>query len=241
MESEYDRLERLYREMGEGHLEDLASEPDELTGDARMVLAAELQRRGLRPIASTSESPRSEGVEREVGFSPGIPGMFPSSAAAVELALEPAGERRAGWVGLVVFYDGHELTRACDALADAGVEFAIEEQTGDALAGAPGSFEIWVESRDVDHAQRLLRQKLGLFPLPELETQDADQGQGVLGTFETEAEAEQVRQVLTEGGIASTLAAPDREAGERWWTVEVRVADQDRALDLVANRLELER
>ena len=242
METERDRLGRLYAELGDDHLKDLADEPEDLTDEARLALATEMRKRGFTAEPTRDSLPGPEPhLERESGFGAGIPGIFPSGAAAVEQALEPGGETRLGWIGLVSFYDGHELTRACDALEDSDTDFAIEEKSGDALSGAPSSFEIWVRAGDVDLSQRVLREKLGLFPPPEIEggaTVDAD-GLLIVGTFESAAEANDAYHVLRDRGLTPTLTEPNAEDEESWWTIEVPAGEHDRSLEVVSKSLEL--
>jgi len=48
MAGEQDRLGKLYGEMGDEHLLDMAEEIDDLTDDARTALTAELRKRGSR-------------------------------------------------------------------------------------------------------------------------------------------------------------------------------------------------
>ena len=243
METERDRLGRLYAELGDEHLRDLADEPEDLTDEARIALAGEMRKRGFAPEPTRDPAAEPEPTaERESGFGAGIPGIFPSGAATVEQALEPGGETRLGWVGLVSFYDGHELTKACDALEDSDTDFAIEEKAGDALSGAPNSFEIWVRAGDADLAQRVLREKLGLFPPPEFEAAEGESeaaGLSTLGTFESADEANEVYHLLRDKGLTPTLTEPVPEDEESWWTIEVPASELDRALEVASRSLEL--
>jgi hypothetical protein len=242
METEHDRLSRLYAELGDEHLKDLADSPEDLTDEARFALQHEMQRRGFTaepapdPAAEPEHTP-----ERESGFGAGIPGIFPSGAATVEQALEPGGETRLGWVGLVSFYDGLELSRACAALEDSDTDFAIEEKAGDAMSGAPNSFEIWVRAADVDLSQRVLREKLGLFPHAEIQdsatTEDA--APLTVGNFESSEEANEVYHRLREQGLTPILTEPTAEDEDFWWTIEVPANEHDRALAIVAAGLGL--
>ncbi len=242
METERDRLDRLYAELGDEHLKDLADAPEDLTDEARMALNHEMQRRGL--TAEPTRDPAAEPEhtpERESGFGAGIPGIFPSGAAVVEQALEPGGETRLGWVGLISFYDGLELSKACEVLEDSDTDFAIEEKTGDALVGAPNAFEIWVRAGDVDLAQRVLREKLGLFPEAEFEAATGTEGESLMtvGTFESAEEANEVYHLLRDNGLTPTLTEPNAEDEESWWTIELPAGEHERALALVAAAMEL--
>lgn len=240
METERDRLGRLYAELGDDHLKDLADSPEDLTDEARLALVAELRQRGLGPELTRDEAPAPEpATERESGFGAGIPGVFPSGAAVVEQALEPGGETRLGWTGLISFYDGIELSAACSALEDSDTDFAIEEKTGDALVGAPNAFEVWVRTGDVDLAQRVLREKLGLFPPPEIEVAEADSSPVPVGTFESSEEANEVYHLLRDHGLTPTLEEPGAEDEDAGWTIQVPAEEHDRALELVSRSLKL--
>ncbi len=243
METERDRLGRLYAELGDEHLKDLADQPDDLTDEARITLATEMRRRGFSPEPTRDPAPDVEpAAERESGFGAGIPGVFPSGAATVEQALEPGGETRLGWVGLISFYDGLELSKACDALDDSDTEFAIEEKNGDALSGAPNAFEIWVRAGDVDLSQRILREKLGLFPPSEFEdTGDTPEGSSLvtLGTFESSEESSEVYHLLRDSGMTPTLTEPAGDEEQPFWTIEVPANELDQGIEIVAKSLKL--
>ena len=246
MEAEQDRLRRLYAEMGDEHLLDMASEPEDLTTDARMAVDAELRRRGLQAHA---RSPVREGVdgkvsvpaddtnERAYAFGAGIPGVVPASGSAVETALEPGGEVRQGMSALVSISDGHELTRACEALEAARVGFAIEEIAGDASMGTPSRYEIWVEEGQQGLGRAVLQEKLGLFPPAESFAEGGltpTEGDLVVGEFETAAEAQRVKTMLAEEGFRAKV----EQDGETT-SVLVPAREQESALEVLAAKLGL--
>ncbi len=248
MEAEQDRLQRLYAEMGDEHLLNMASEPEDLMPDARMAMDAELRRRGLQAHA---RSPVREGVdgkvsvpaddtnERAYSFGVGIPGVIPASGAAVETALEPGGEVRRGMSALVSISDGHELTRACEALEAARVSFALEEIAGDASVGTPTRYEIWVEPGQQGLGRAVLQEKLGLFPPAESFVEGGllpTEGDLVVGEFETAAEAQQVRAMLVAEGFQAKVEGDEAGTGV---TVLVPAREQERALEVLAARLGL--
>jgi len=239
METEQDRLQKLYGEMGDEHLLDLDDDKDDLTDEARLVLAQELRRRGLAPQPPVEEAtiPFVE-PELENGFGPGIPGIFPSSAAVMEQALEPPQSPSHGRSSLIAFYDGIELAKACAILEDAEMEPVIEPVEGDAMSGVPPRFEVWLLQRDIEPAKALLRLKMGLFPLPEVEGDGDPEASesGLVGVFETAAEAEEVRTVLLAAGISATVEQ-DPEYNE--WEVSVAPEDQERAVAVVAGGMGL--
>ena len=236
MEGEQERLERLYRELGDEHLLDLADESGDLTPEAEGVLQRELQRRGLKPATAEPEAiVMTEEPERESGFGAGIPGVFPASAAMMEQALEPK-QTREGMSSLISFYDGIELSKACGILEEAGMEPSIEAVDGDAQTGVPPRYEVWLETEDVEEAKSLLRDKMGLFPLAEVDGEADVATTGLVGVFQSTADVDQVRELLTEAGIVVTVT-PDAETGE--YEVSVPPEEQARALDVVANGMGL--
>ncbi len=259
MESEAARLESLYHEMSEEHLMDLARDPESLTREARAVLNHELASRGLNapvvrrsPIENHSEVAPVVEPELEQGFTPGIPGVFPSSAAIMEQALEPAGEEIDGRVRLIALFDGHELTQACETLEAAGITPEIEPVAGDAMSGAPPRYDIWIPADHLERAESLLRETMGLFPLAEVEertgTDDvyslesdrlselSDDESITVAELESEAEAANVLHLLEQRGIAARLDER-RRAEDSVYAVQVDAAEQERALSVVASAL----
>ena len=249
MEGEQERLERMYGELGDEHLKDLHDDRDSLTVDGQIALARVLAARGLAPgpvsttpasLADDASDPAAElAPELEQGFTPGIPGVIPSGAGAMEQALEHGGARRDGMIRLVTFFDGTDLTRACDALEAENVDFALEPLERDEQAGAPTSFAIWVEEPDRTEAEAVLRRRMGLFPTSEVEGGDVlyDDAPITLGEFETKDEAEQVKQLLTAASIPSVLHSGENAAGEPWHSVEVKGTDLERGLQVVESGL----
>ena len=235
MDAERDRLERVYGEFGDGQLLALAEDQGNLTDAARAALMAELGKRGLQGEVAPPH-------ELEQGFGPGIPGIFLGGASAVETALEPGGEIEGGWANLISFFDGHELSRACDALAAATIEPQVHAIDGDAMIGVPPRFEVWVAEADVTRAQALLRAQLGLFPLPEQpDTDEIDDGTLVpMASIATRLEADEVMRILASEDVTARLRTPDYgspQDGDQTYTVEVRPSQLDRALELVEARL----
>lgn len=156
IDTERERLQALYKTYPDQQLLAMSRDEESLTDAAQTALTEELAARGLE------YGPASE--ELESGFAAGIPGMFPSSAAVMEQALEPGGETEAGMTELVTFFDGHELGRACETLEAAGISPAVRQRDGNALTGSPSWFEVWVDQEQVTAAQNILREKMQLFP-----------------------------------------------------------------------------
>jgi hypothetical protein len=248
METEQERLQKLYREMGDEHLEDMAEDADDLTDEARLVLVQELRRRGLEPIATrVHQEPvgvRVDAIEpdvepeREQGFGAGVPGMFPGGAAAMEQALEAPRTRKDGLTTLISFYDGMYLAQACEILEAEGIEPVIEPIAGDALSGVPARFEVWLNQGQIERAKALLRLKMGLFPGAEVEGDDAVDAEvldGVVGTFETANEAEEARAMLANAGIEGTVSRfVDDESETAMWELAVDPHERERAIAVVA-------
>ena len=238
METEQDRLQKMYGQMGEGHLMDLFEDKDDLTDEARLVLAQEMRRRGLtpglppaRPIVATVEP------EREEGFGPGVPGIIPGGAAAMEQALEPSDEVRSdGLTRLIAFYDGIQLSKACGILEDDGLEPSIEPIAGDAMSGVPPRFEVWLDADDIEPAKMLLRAQMGLFPLAEvdeheLQAEQEEASNGLVGVFETEFEADEAKAILTAAAIDATVTREvDQDTAEAAWELRVEPTKQEAAI-----------
>ena len=221
-----DSLAQRYREFTNEQLLSLYRDRHNLTDAAQATLAGELQSRGL-----TGDQ------EQEEGFTAGIPGVFPSGAAVVEQALEPGGQERFGRVNLVSFYDGIELSRACMLLEQAEIALEIESRPGDALSGAGPHFVVWVQPKDREHAESILRARMGLFPLAEVDparsfTADQD---GLVGQFESQPEAQEIAQILLEAGFTPSIRHEDDS-----YRVEVLPGETESALHVLSSRLELE-
>ena len=242
MAGEQDRLGKLYGEMGDEHLLDMAEEFDDLTDDARTALTAELRKRGILPQPPGAESllPVIE-PELENGFGAGMPGIFPGGASMMEQALEPAepdAKPKGGLSRLISFYDGIELSKACAFLEDGEIEPVIEPIAGDALSGVPPRFEIWLETNDIEPAKTLLRAKMGLFPAAEVGDEDfvEQPATGLVGVFESVDEAEEVKDLLVDDGITATVSEDEDEG---MWRVTVAPEEQEKAIAVVAGELGL--
>lgn len=256
MATDQGQLEKLYGEMGDAHLLDMAGEMNDLTDSARMALTAELRKRGILPEPPSPKPPSPEAFMSEVtpevepeleqGFGAGMPGIFPGGASMMEQALEPAEPEAAAKYGmgrLISFYDGLELSKACGFLAEANIEPVIEPIAGNALSGVSPRFEVWLETAEIEPAKALLRVKMGLFPLAEVDEDDdgADDveaaGEMVVAGFEAEAEAEAAKTILVNAGIPARIDAEDEDQGV---VVLVAEADQERAIGVLAEKMGLE-
>ncbi len=247
MESEQERLVRLYGELSDEHLQDLAEETDDLTDPARIALLGEMRKRGFAPEPSRDDQAvaTEDAPERAYGFGAGVPGVVPASGPGVEQALEPGGEERQGMVSLASFYDGLELSRACAALEDVDVEPAIEEIAGDASTGLATRFEVWVDAADAQVSREILHERLGLFPLAEQESatdggerEAAEDGEVVVAQFDSSAEAEAVKARLAQTGISAEVEEVAGSTASA--VVMVAATDQQRALEMLQEHLKVE-
>jgi hypothetical protein len=247
MAMQRERLEKVYEELGDEHLRDLAEEPENLTDAARLAVAAEMRRRGFapEPVDGEAELGAPEAAitpvtepELETGFGAAMPGIFPGGASMMEQALEPAESAKDGMSRLISFYDGIELGKACELLEDARMEPVIEPIAGDALSGVPPRFEVWLETGDIEAAKALLRAKMGLFPAAEVDDEDfAEQpASGLVGVFESAEDAYEVRDVLVEDGIEATVT---HDADDGMWQVTVAPEEQERSIAVVTGELGL--
>ena len=170
-----------------------------------------------------------------------MPGIFPGGASMMEQTLEaaePSAEPKDGMSRLISFYDGLELSKACGLLEEAEIEPVIEPIAGDALSGVAPRFEIWLETPDIEKAKILLRAKMGLFPLAEVDEDDdgsanpgSDADELVVAEFDSAAEAEAAKTILAEAGIAARIDADDTDMTLS--AVVVPAEDQERALEFV--------
>lgn len=233
MDVERERLRTLYKGYTDEQLIEISRDEANLTDAAQTALTEELTARGLE------YGPASEEIES--GFGAGIPGIFPSSAAVMEKALEPGGEVEGDSIELVSLFDGHELSRACEALEAGGVPPEIRQREGNALTGSPSWYEIWVATADLEQAQGILREKMGYFPLAEMDGPDIegdDDGTMVpVGSMETRGEADEAVKLLERDGFVARVAAG---ADGQNFNIEVKLAERERALHALAGDLGLE-
>lgn len=225
---ERDRLLRMYGEMGDGELLGLSATAGDLTEVAQDALAGEMKRRGL-----------------EAAEAPG--------AGAAPLQADDAEEDEgAGWRTLHVFQQTFEAQAAFRLMERDEIEFAVEDRTidskGEAVAGPAIRLALMVAAPDWNRAIVLLRREAGLFPEavtdPQIERygdQEAEGGIGevdsvAVGEFEEAGDVAAATQALTEAGIWFQVVTHEGEDWERT-SVEVKVQDADRALEVLARLL----
>jgi hypothetical protein len=210
----WQQLGELYREMSDVEILRLAAKPDELTDTAREVLRGEMASRNLQP-------------EREPAPTP-----------------PPAKVLTNGAVPLMVFNDAIAAGEACDYLEQDGMEIDVRDVAtagsggGSFYGGPPVALQVMVQSADRLRAQKILREKMGLFPLQEVEGTDEPDDDGstaALGYFGHREDAEEVAQALEDAQVWHRIVAnPDGTVEtDDCYTVEVKEIDQERALEIV--------
>jgi hypothetical protein len=218
------RLQDNYREMSDGELQRLAAKPDELTDAAREALRGEMAGRNLKVEDAAPAS--FAGMERD---------PLPKPEVGAELAK--------GMVVLTTFYDAIAVGEACDWLEADGMDVDVRDVSqkgglGTVYGGPPVSLQVIVAGRDRDRAMRILREKMGLFPLQEVEVADAVVDDGTVsavGYFGRREDADEVARVLDDARIwhKVTANAEGSVEEENAFSVEVREVDLVKAGDVV--------
>jgi hypothetical protein len=185
------RLQASYGAMSDGELQGMAAHPDDLTEVALEVLRGEMARRRLEPAVEDAE-PRGSAFGRAGG-------------GGIEKPV------RAGAVSLMTFNDAIAAGEACKHLEDAGIEIDVRDVSeastrgGSFYGGPPVALQVVVAGVDVQRAQKILREKMKLFPLQEVEGDDAPDAAElmVVASFGRREDADAVAHVLEDaGGVA---------------------------------------
>jgi hypothetical protein len=225
------RMQEYYHEMSDGELLGIATKPDDLTDMAREVMRGEMAHRGLELEDAPSDPFTSKERDR-----------LPKPEFGTKLPN--------GMVVLTTFYDAIAAGEACDWLEGEGIEVDVrdvsEKSTGGGsfYGGPPVAMQVIVAVRDRDQAVKILREKMGMFPVQEVEDADpvVDDGTvATLGDFGRREDADEVVRVLEEARIWHRVTAnPEGSAAdENEWTLEVREVDLVRAGELVEKAMEL--
>jgi hypothetical protein len=224
------RLQEQYREMSDGELVELAAKPEDLTEVALEVLRGEMTHRGIKLGAAEEES---------------------SGAVAHALAKPEFGKKLPdGSVVLITFHDAMAAGEACDFLEGEEIEVDVRDVSakssggGSFYGGPPVALEVIVPGRDRARSVTILREKMGLFPLQEVEEADelVDDGTvSTLGFFGRRQDAEDVAKALEEGGIWHRIVANAEGTveDENAYRVEVREVDMVGAGDVVEKAMNL--
>ena len=211
------RLQEQYGEMSDGELLGLAAKPDDLTDFALEVLRGEMTRRRLQPQAAA------------VGSTSGVSGRWPES----DEAKRPV---RPGSVSLMTFHDAMAAGDACDHLEEAGISVEVRDVSvkdasgGSFYGGPPVALEVVVPGVDRARAVGILREKMGLFPLQEVEEADELVDDGTittLGFFGKREDAEDVAKALEEARVWHRIVANAEGTveDENAFSLEVREVD----------------
>jgi len=210
MESEAQRLERVYREFGDEDL--LALDPGDLTYEGERILRAEMKRRKIAPPLRVNPP-----IQQEV-----------EKALVREV-------RAKGFVLLEGFHDGIEMGQACGYLEEAGIEPVVEIIP--AAEGSPETVRIWLDEQDLERGKIVLREKRGLFPLPEVREVGGEIAgeKMILAQLDSAEEAQQVGEILGQAGIGYFVEEmPEDGVDSKWYSIEVDGTDLVRGLELVA-------
>jgi hypothetical protein len=224
------RLQEYYGEMSDGELLGIAARPDDLTDMAREVMRGEMTARKLK-LENAPADPFT-GMERDALPKPELGTKLPD-----------------GMVVLTTFHDAIAAGEACDWLEAEGMGVDVRDVSekgglGTMYGGPPVALQVIVAVRDRDRAMKILREKMGLFPLQEVEEADpvVDDGTvAVVGQFGRREDAEDVAKVLDEAGIWHRVTSnPEGSAAdENAWTLEVREIDLVKAGEVVEKAMGL--
>jgi hypothetical protein len=240
-----ERLQSHYGEMSDGEL--LAVNPEDLTDLAVEALRGEMARRGLKADAPAQASTGSRWAFQEQAPEAWSNAAMPSVMLGSQPTLDMAQPENSGvGVGetlLGSFHDAIEVGRACEFLEANEVGFRIEDvakpRSGFGMYDSPPvALNLIVGKADRERAMAILRQKMGLFPLQEVEEADAavdDGSVGTLGTFARREDADGIGQVLDDARIWHRITAnPEGTVeNEDCYTLVVREIDLVRAGDVV--------
>ena len=219
------RLQESYGEMSDGELLGLAAKPGDLTEVAQEVLRGEMTRRGVK-----------------------LDGMVPTEDARPKPQFGT--KLPDGRVVLMTFHDAMAAGKACDWLEEDGIEVDVRDVSdkssggGSFYGGPPVALEVIVPSGDRVRAVTILREKMGLFPLQEVDEPDAEVDDGTvsaLGYFGRRGDAEDVARVLEEAGVWHRVTANSEGTleDENAYSVEVRETDQAKAVEIVERAMGL--
>ncbi len=246
------RLQEYYGEMSDGELLGVAARPEDLTDMAREVMRGEMAHRGLKLEDAQPETGRrwaSDAMGQSSWAPQSVAGMILGSSPELEPPRPKSTGVAAGEVSLAVFHDALETGQACDCLEAAEVAFRVADvaQPSSGLGvydSPPVALSLIVARTDRERAMKVLREKMGMFPLREVEEADAVVDDGTvatLGDFGRREDADEVAKVLDEARIWHRVTAnPEGSAAEEnAWTLEVREIDLVKAGDVVENKMGL--
>jgi hypothetical protein len=238
------RLQKHYRDVSDQELLNAVVRLDDLTPTAQEVVHAELGSRGMqRAWPGGSGTPAAETATGWMAdpFGTSQPEPMPKPEFGTPL------ER--GKVALVTLYDAIEAGQACDALDAERIVLDVRDLSekagrGSFYGGAPIALQLIVSERDRDAAVKVLREKMGLFPLEEIAEPDTMVDDGTVATvgqFARRADAQDVVRALDEARIWNRITANEEGSAETEdaFLVEVREIDLMKAGEMVEKALGL--
>jgi len=252
--AEMQRLVELYREMSDGELLRLGERPGDLTDTAQEALRGEMTSRGLKAVvepATAGFTVKTDSFDAKGSFVRDE--NLPLLQRAPELRPEPVAKGLAkGKASLMVFHDAIAAGAACDLLEAEGLEIEVRDVAathggGSAYGGPSVALQVIVEQRDRERAEAILRAKMGLFPVQEVDESDEPavpvdvNATAPLGSFGHRSDADEVAHALEAAGVWHRIAAnPDGSVeDEDAYTLEVRELDLARAGEVVEQAMNL--
>lgn len=246
------RLQEYYGEMSDGELLGIAERPDDLTEMAREVMRGEMAARKLKVEAVQPEVGHrwASDAMTQGSWAPQMTsGVILGSSPELDLAKPQSTGVGLGEVSLAVFHDALEMGQACGFLEEGEVPFRVvdvaQPRSGLGVYDSPPvALSLIVAKTDRERAMKILREKMGLFPLQEVEETDpvVDDGTvATLGDFGRREDADEVARVLDEARIWHRVTAnPEGSvADENAYTLEVREIDLVKAGDVVEKAMGL--
>jgi hypothetical protein len=249
--AEMRRLGELYRAMSDGELLRLAERPGDLTEAAQGALHGEMASRGLKATvepAAVGFTVEADRFAADGPFARDDNSMFTQQAPSLRPESVAKGVAK-GLASLMVFHDAIAAGVACDVLEAEGLEIEVRDVAsarggGSAYGGPPVALQVIVRQGDLERAMGILRAKMGLFPVQEVEEADEMVDDGttvVLGNFGRREDADEVARVLEEAGVWHRVAANAEGTVENddCFTLEVREIDLARAGEIVEKAMNL--
>jgi hypothetical protein len=235
------RLQTNYDAMSDAELQQMAEKPDDLTDMALEILRGEMARRRL--VAPTIDAIEVRATPQSFDESPlDSLGIHPTRDEPKSASV------RSGWISLRVFYDAIELGRACDFLEEQEVDFDIRDlsKPRSVLTPFERPVEMDLDVRRVDQSRAILilREKMGLFPLQEVDVADEPLDDGAvstLGDFGLRADAEEIGRVLEQANIWHRIVANEdgTPEAEDCFSLQVREINLMAAGELVEQAMNL--
>lgn len=204
--------------MSDTELLKLHRERDGLTAAAQQAVDAEMSARGLTASDDAAQSPES------------MPELHPA-------------EDDPSLVELMTFQIAVDAERALDALDEHGIPVRMEPAMRSLTENGPkiktNWLTIFVEKARQQDAVRVLRERMGLFPVAVAEETDGhgggadDEPYFTVCEFESDADIALARKALTEANIRFKASKDDGEMSFEGTMIEVRLEDLERALAVV--------